>query len=198
MPKIVDHEQRRDELTEVAVRLIAKGGMEAATIREIAKMTGYSKGVVEHYFDNKAELISAALRWVNLRYQQRAASATENLRGLAALKQCLKVTLPMTEELRMEWKVRLVFWSMAAVDDALHDPQSVRFQKAVHHFSKHIQEAFNDGELSHNESAEALSRRLLNLISGMSIAALHNARYGSNAFLQQEIDYLTKSLSLKP
>ena len=52
MPKIVDHEARRREISAAAAALIAKGGLEAVTFREIAQASGYSKGVVEHYFEN--------------------------------------------------------------------------------------------------------------------------------------------------
>lgn len=70
MPKIVDHEARCRDICAAAARVIAQGGLEAATIRDIAAASGYSKGVVGHYFDGKAELISGALDWSNRRDAQ--------------------------------------------------------------------------------------------------------------------------------
>ncbi|WP_203236978.1 TetR family transcriptional regulator [Nocardia panacis] len=35
MPKIIDHDQRRRDIVEVAKRLIIEGGFEAATMRSI-------------------------------------------------------------------------------------------------------------------------------------------------------------------
>ena len=58
MPKIVDHEARRSAISTAAAGLIAARGMEAATIREIARVSGYSKGVVEHYFVDKEEAVA--------------------------------------------------------------------------------------------------------------------------------------------
>ena len=91
MPKIVDHEKRRAEIAETAANLIARGGLESATVREIANASGYSKGIVEHYFDGKSELISAALAWANEQYFERADVATKGKRGLAALRARLVV-----------------------------------------------------------------------------------------------------------
>ena len=42
MPKDVDHDARREELLEAVWRVIARDGMERATIRAIAKETGWS------------------------------------------------------------------------------------------------------------------------------------------------------------
>ena len=131
MPKIVDHEARRFELSAVAASLIAQGGLEAATIREIAQTSGHSKGVVEHYFENKEELISGALAWANHCYEQRVEKATAGMSGIRALRRRIEATLPLNKNTRDEWKVRLVFWSMAAVQPELRRQQERRFLKAV-------------------------------------------------------------------
>ena len=62
MPKEVDHDQRREELLEAVWRVIARDGMEGTTIRAIAKETGWSTGVLAHYFGDKDDIISSALR----------------------------------------------------------------------------------------------------------------------------------------
>lgn len=190
MPKIVDHEARRAEITEVAVRLISSGGLEAATIREIASHSGYSKGVVAHYFDNMEELISASLELVNERYRQRAEKVSLSQRGLAAVRECLKVTVPLTPELRREWKVRLVFWAMAATDKRLKRHQGERFQMAAEHFALMLQQAFEDGEIELHGSSQELGRRLVNMVSGISVAAIHSDTFNKREFLEGEIDYL--------
>lgn len=50
MPKIVDHDQRRRELAEAAWKVITEVGIDGATTREIARASGYSTGVLAHYF----------------------------------------------------------------------------------------------------------------------------------------------------
>ena len=62
MPKVVDHELRRRELARAALRVIGRDGLEAATTRAVADESGWSTGVLKHYFDDKDHLLHEALR----------------------------------------------------------------------------------------------------------------------------------------
>ena len=190
MPKIVDHGERRAELSAVAAQVIAARGLEAATIREIAQASGYSKGVVEHYFDDKEQLISAALDSANQQYEVRVAKATAGLQGLAALRQRIVATLPMTPAERDEWKVRLVFWSLAAIQPQLRQRQRRRFGRAINSFEQDIKAAVQAGELDAGGDTQRLARRIVNMTTGISTAALHNLGLYNRALLTAEADYL--------
>lgn len=194
MPKLVDHQTRRSELGRVAAKLIATGGMEAATIREVALASGYSKGVVEHYFIDKDELINAALEWTNLGYEHRVQQATSELTGLAALRQRIAATLPMGKKIREEWKVRLIFWSIAAIQVDLRKQQKLRFEKAVAVFQSDIDAAVKSGDLPATTSSNDQARRLVNAITGLSIAALHAPTLYNKTMLTDEIDDLLTKL----
>src|SRR5579872_5455458 len=71
MPKIVDHEQRRDQIALVACRVVAEHGFDQATIVRIAREAGYTTGMVAHYFDTKQDIIIAALRLILRRIEER-------------------------------------------------------------------------------------------------------------------------------
>ena len=75
MPKIVDHEQRRDEIALVACRVVAGYGFDQATIVRIAREAGYTTGMVAHYFDTKQDIIIAALRLILRRIEERLTAA---------------------------------------------------------------------------------------------------------------------------
>ena len=60
MPAQVDHDERRRELADVAIELIAEAGLDGASVRKIAARAGYSTVVVAHYFRNKEELLRQA------------------------------------------------------------------------------------------------------------------------------------------
>ena len=57
LPKIVDHEVRRQELVEAAWRVINRIGLERTTIREIATESGCSTGALAHYFRTKDDIL---------------------------------------------------------------------------------------------------------------------------------------------
>ena len=195
MPKLVDHAERRAQISTVAARLIATGGLEAATIREIAAASGVSKGIVEHYFENKEELISGAFDSTIHSYQTRAKKATRGISGMAALRARLEVSLPMNAALRREWKVRLVFWSMAAIHRPLQRQQASRSKAAITLLERDIQTAVEQGEIQILTKPADHARRILFFVSGMSCAALHNPRLYSNSFMLDEIDRLLMRLS---
>lgn len=190
MPKIVNHEARRNDISAIAAGLISAGGLEGATIREIARASGYSKGVVEHYFENKGELIAGALGWVNQCYETRVEEATRGLSGIEALRQRIESTLPIGNSVRDEWKVRLVFWSMAAIEENLRLAQAARFRKAVTFFEGDVTDAMAAGELRSTLSPGVIARRLVNATTGLSIAALHDKASGSRSFLISEVEQL--------
>jgi AcrR family transcriptional regulator len=193
MPRIVDHEQRRAEIAEVTARLIAEGGLEAATIREIARRSGHSKGIVEHYFDDKEELIDAALAWANERYLERAAEATRGIRGLAALRARLRATIPASAALKAEWRIRLLVWSLAAIDPARRRQQATRTRDAVESFRADLADAQELGEIPSNAPVERLARHVLFSAAGLSCAILHNPRAYPKNLVAEEIETIVDS-----
>ena len=194
MPKIVDHDARRNEISAVAVSLIAKGGMDAATIRQIAQASGYSKGVVEHYFENKEDLISGALDSINARYEYRVKKTTAGLEGMEALRKRLRATLPLNKTIRDEWKVRLVFWSMAAIREELRKAQEQRFERAADAFEQDIESAVRIGQLRIYRSSAELARHLFTGVAGLSVVALHSRNRYSKRFLLDEIETMIAGL----
>ncbi|SFI71244.1 transcriptional regulator, TetR family [Streptosporangium canum] len=60
MPKQVDHAARRAEIAHAALRLCAQDGLAGVSIGRVAQEAGVSKGLVQHYFAAKADLLRAS------------------------------------------------------------------------------------------------------------------------------------------
>lgn len=73
MPKIVDHDARREEILENCFGLFAEQGYAALTMREIAHHLNVSTGTLYHYFDGKFSLFEAMFHWVGERDARDAA-----------------------------------------------------------------------------------------------------------------------------
>ena len=84
MPKIVDWDARRDEILSATWRVIARDGIARATIRAIAREAGCSRGILAHYFDDKADILGSALVMSRCRNVERA-RAIGSYRFLSAL-----------------------------------------------------------------------------------------------------------------
>ena len=62
MPRTVDHEQRRAQLTEVTAHEIVRVGLEGVRLRDVARAAGWTTGAVSHYFPDKRTLLLATFR----------------------------------------------------------------------------------------------------------------------------------------
>lgn len=55
-------EKRRSQIVDIAIQTIATQGFSQASLAEIAKEAGISKGVISYHFDGKEELVEEILR----------------------------------------------------------------------------------------------------------------------------------------
>ena len=62
MPRIVDHEQRREEILEQCFSLFASQGYAALSMRGIARSLGVSTGALYYYFASKEAIFEAMFR----------------------------------------------------------------------------------------------------------------------------------------
>ena len=67
MPRRVDVEERRNAVLAAVWRVVERDGLPGATMRAIAQEAGASTAVITHYFNNKDEVLRAALELSHLR-----------------------------------------------------------------------------------------------------------------------------------
>jgi AcrR family transcriptional regulator len=72
VPKRVDHEERRRQITDALLRTAAARGLHAAGMREVAAEAGVSLRLVQYYFGTKEELLLAAMQNLATRFSARA------------------------------------------------------------------------------------------------------------------------------
>lgn len=109
MPKIVDHDQRRLELVDATWRIIARHGIEGATMREIAAEAGFANGALKPYFPTKDSLITFAFGHVFNRTNQRIAERTAGTVGLEALRGFCQEVMPLDEDRINEARIVIPF-----------------------------------------------------------------------------------------
>ncbi|MEV0246839.1 TetR/AcrR family transcriptional regulator [Nocardia sp. NPDC050712] len=106
MPRLVDHEQRRREITDAVRRVIVAGGLPAATFQSVAAEAGISVRLVQYYFGNKTAFLLATHQSVVVEAGARFTHALERLGETAAPRQTVRAVLtallPLDEERRQE------------------------------------------------------------------------------------------------
>lgn len=114
MPKLVDHDLRREQIVQATWRIIARRGMAGATMRDIAAEAGFANGALRPYFATKNDLLRATFEYVFDRTNERVAVATAGMHGMAALEAFCREVLPLDADLRDEARVAVSFWGEEA------------------------------------------------------------------------------------
>lgn len=168
MPKIVDWDQRRDEILAATWRVIARDGITGATIRAIAKEAGCSRGILGHYFDDKADILGSALLLSHRRVGARMSAAASGQAGLAALRAVMLEALPLDDRRDLEAQIEISFWGRALGNAALSELQHSEFERLCARLRGHLQEAAGLGELRDDCDLDLATHELVVLIDGVS------------------------------
>jgi AcrR family transcriptional regulator len=164
MPRVVDVEARRQELTDAAARLIARAGIGAATMREVAAEAGLTTGALTHYFADKRELLQATLRASLQRRIDRRRDTGGDAR--ARLRASLVGALPLDDESRRHWMVTVAFCAEAAGDDDLAQTQRDAYREFRTHIARLVSECVPAGDPGR------LAERLIATVDGVALQAL--------------------------
>ncbi|TFD30728.1 TetR/AcrR family transcriptional regulator [Cryobacterium cryoconiti] len=172
MPKVVDHDQRRVELVEATWRIIARHGIEGATMRDIAAEAGFANGALKPYFPSKDDLLAFAFSHVFSQTGRRMTDATVGRSGLSALRAyCLEI-LPLDDIRVSEARIVIPFWQKALTDPAKAELHAAAMLKWRDTMCEHLREAGAAGELGTATPHEDLAGLLMNFVLGTQITAV--------------------------
>lgn len=120
MPKVVDQRARRRQIVDAVWSLIADGGLEAVSLRHVAKAAGVSVGLVQHYFGDKDEMVQDALgslsEQVGARLARGMVAPADQGDPTALVRAVLVELLPLDDDRILEARVASAFLARAAVD----------------------------------------------------------------------------------
>jgi AcrR family transcriptional regulator len=194
MPKIVDWDARRDEILSATWRVIARDGIARATISAIAREAGCSRGILAHYFDDKADILGSALLMSHRRVVARMEAGAAGLTGMDALRVIMVEALPLDGQRDLEAQIEISFWGRALGNPVLRELQHAEFDRFAERLRGHLAEAEKSGELRDGVDIALAAHQLLVLIDGLSAErVLYPDRVGPDR-QQQMLDALLDSL----
>src|SRR5215471_19318215 len=95
MPRIVDHDERRREICDVLLNIVAEVGIAGATIRAVADRSGWSTGVIGHYFRGRRDLLLGGMRRAGEIGAEYATGVLSSISGLQAIELLLDNLIPI-------------------------------------------------------------------------------------------------------
>jgi AcrR family transcriptional regulator len=168
MPKIVDHEERRNEIALVACRVVAQYGFDQATIVRIAREAGYTTGMVAHYFDTKQDIVIAALRLILRRIEERLTPG-EGQPDLLAL---LTEALPVDETRYIECAFWIAFWGQVPADKRLKRINAWLHREYLRLFERCLAQGWQDWAHWPTATREQVLRSVITFINGITASTV--------------------------
>lgn len=170
MPKIVDHEQRREEIALVACRVVAQYGFEQATIVRIAREAGYTTGMVAHYFDTKQDIVIAALRLILRRIEERLTPGGAD--GQAPLLAVLTEALPVDETRYIECAFWIAFWGQVPADKRLKRINGWLHREYLRLFARCLARGWSEWQQWPAATREQVLRSVMTFINGITASTV--------------------------
>ncbi len=167
MPRLVDHEERRRQLTDATAREIQRVGLGAVRLRDVARAAGWTTGAVTHYFADKRELLLATFRsrteLAHARFEAAVAA------GGPVVDAKLDAVLPLDEERLLNWKVWLAFWGAAVGDAGLAAEQRHRYETFRAGLEEAVRADQAAGLITSDLPPAEVARQLATLLDGIAV-----------------------------
>ena len=187
MPKLVDPQARRETVADAVLAVVARDGLPAATLRNVADEAGLAIGSVRHYFAGHHELIIFAVRELDRRIGGRVWAHATRIRdslasaGSRAERRILCVRLlaewlPLDEARRREAVLRHTFLVAARTDEQLREHADALRDTMAAIVRRVLSEARAAGGLPPALDVELETVRLCALLEGLSAPGALSAR----------------------
>lgn len=172
MPRIVNHEERRRQICDVLLDIVAESGMAGVTIRAVAERSGWSTGVIGHYFHGRQDLLLGGLRRAAEILAEHNTRVLTTLDGIQALEQILEGSVPLDGRRLALSRIFFFFFVEAITDQELRqevESYLVGWRKSVATALKRAQES---GDLPPDIDRKAIATDLVGLADGLSLHGL--------------------------
>jgi AcrR family transcriptional regulator len=169
LAKSVDHEERRRELAEAALRVVRDRGLDGLTIRAVAAESGWSPGAMAHYFDSKDALLQTAHQRVIERIFERVLAADSAGSPMARLREAIMAALPINADLYAEMTVWYAFLGRALARKDFGDQQRAGHREWIAELERHLEDARTAGEIPRATDVRAAALDLSFAVDGIAL-----------------------------
>ena len=184
MPKVVDHAERRAQISEAMWTILRRDGIHAVTVRSIAAESGRSVGAIRHYFKSQDELLLFAMHEMVVSIARRIGTIDFAKADASTLSAALEEMLPLDGQRRAEAHVWFAVLSRGQVSEQVAG--SVRELDAVVRNAVYqvLTELSKVGAVDPTCDISVETDRLHALIDGLSLHGLSDPPVASPATIR--------------
>ena len=193
MPRLADHEQRRQEAIEALWRVIATQGIDKASVRHVAAETGWSRGIIDYYFDGMQALMVAGLRSAcALDLEMEPGDEGD---GPTALRAGLLARMPIDEERRLRGKVWLSYLGRAMTDPDIAREYADCQHARARMWGSLLEKMVAAGDIADDRDLQREATNIMAFELSMNAYALLNPGQVTSGMLEQRVDEFVNSLT---
>lgn len=180
MPKIVDRDERRNEIISAYLGLVNEKGFDAVTTRVLTKHLGVSTGSLWNYFESQIELVEEAFRKTFEEQRQRLAKIADTNRGLSALSGFVLEVLPLTASGQDDARTMIEFWQKGPQFERQFSTVQAESEGEWASWARRfLHEAIEDGDVNPALDADLLADILVVLLDGLQMQYTMQTSFGS-------------------
>ena len=188
MPKRVDHEERRRQLTDALLRIAATRGLRAVTMREVAAEAGVSLRLVQYYFTDKKTLLESGVAELAARLDRRVKARAAEAGGNLTIRQVFEVVLgailPSDEASRLDQLAWTAYYATGLTEPAFARDAAggMAYPNALEDWlTARLTRAQEEEEADPARDARTEAAALLALTNGLTSSVLSGQRSAENA-----------------
>jgi AcrR family transcriptional regulator len=196
MTKRLDPDTRRHLIAEAVLRIAAREGLDAATVRDVATEAGVSAGMVQHHFRTRDEMLRFACEYMigrtGARIADRIALIPEPRSAHVILRSIFEEMLPLSEDRRIGIRVWMAFLARAVVREDL-EVFMRQTQVATHqNIAGLLRKAHAQGEITGDIDVDRETVALFALVDGLVSHVLLDHYTGDEALraIDDQLDRL--------
>ena len=176
---------------DAAIDVIAERGARAVSLAEVGRVAGYSRGIVNHHFGSKAQLLEAVVRDA----QQFDVPDTGD-DGLERVRVLVWTYVATLHERGAAGRAFLLLWAEAVGSDPVLAPlfaeRDAWFRGLI---ADHLRAGIEDGSVRPGVDPEALALALVGLVRGIAMQLMSTAADAVAADLATQVtDFVTRGL----
>ena len=198
MPKLVDHEERRRQITEALLRVAAARGLHQAALREVAAEAGVSVRLIQYYFGTKEQLLLYATQHLAAQLSDRVRARIRAAGGVTAgpravIEAILAEALPDDEDSRTFNVIWTSYLALSLTDPGLTmGPLARGSDVVIDLIAAQLRTAQETGRMAASLDAGIEAISLVALSAGLGTSVLAGDRDSARAWsvIRYQLDRL--------
>lgn len=165
MPKLVNAEERRQEIADAAGGVVARQGLDTVRFQDVSEELGWTTGVLTHFFKNKDDLLQEVLHQTIAQALKNGLSDPSVGEGLSV--ESLEGWLPIDAKRLKVWRIWMAFSSSGQFATRFAKERATYYRELTRVLKKALQYGIDTGQFRHGLNVPLEADSLIAFIDGI-------------------------------